>query len=265
MQHAAALVPPDAAAAQEIGIEHADGGLTTEQVRGRGRPVHPPLVGVEGLPVGQRRQAAEVHAAMGRGAQPHHLAGGARLVEVAVAVVAQAHEGLGAARPVSSTMQARRGSIYLWPVRCWSVGAVRVSGGRLLRQLHRAAVALQVGLSFCSTPGGIGQIPARRTRRIHQVPVLLRAAGRQHHGHMAAELQQQGREPRHRLAATGIGIGPEADGTASQGTPIHAGDGLAATAPAHHHVIGKQRHGGIGRLLPLGDQHRSPEVALQLR
>ena len=137
--------------------------------------------------------------------------------------------------------------------------------GLWLRQLHRAAVALQVGLGFCSTPGGIGQIPARRTRRIHQVPVLLRAAGRQHHGHMAAELQQQGREPRHRLAATGIGIGPEADGTASQGTPIHAGDGLAATAPAHHHVIGKQCHGGIGRLLPLGDQHRSPEVALQLR
>ena len=109
MQHAAALVPPDAAATQEIGIEHADGGLAAEQVGGRGRPVHAPLVGVEGLPVGQRRQAAEVHAAMGRGAQPHHLAGGAGLVKVAVAVVAQAHEGLTPARAISSTALAGRG------------------------------------------------------------------------------------------------------------------------------------------------------------
>ena len=135
----------------------------------------------------------------------------------------------------------------------------------MLMALDRPAVALQVGHRLGGRPVGVGQVPAVGTRGIGQVPVVRAAAGREHHRHRAVELQQQGRELGHRLAAGRIGIGPEDHRPLGQRSPVHGLQRLAAAAPADHHQIREQQCRGIGGLLAFCDQHLTPGMALQLR
>ena len=96
VQNGAALVPPGAPAPQRFQIKDSNSCLLAEQIRGRCCPTDAPFRRVEGFPVSQRRQPAEIHRAMGRRCQPHHLAGGTGLVIEVVAFKAEALEGAAA-------------------------------------------------------------------------------------------------------------------------------------------------------------------------
>ncbi len=246
MQQRPAVVPPGPAAADALRAEEAGGDRALVEVAGHRRPVHPRAAGVEGFPVGQRCQGHQVGGGVGGAGQAQHLAAAAGAVVAGLTVVAEALKrspgGCG-----GLSLGCRR-----WGVACllYLYAAELV----ILRVEPWLQPLLQVFGRLGGAPVGIGQIPT-----------LGQIGWRFHQLQPAALLGEQSGQPRHRLAARCIGIGPERHRSPRQRTPVGLGDGVGAVDPADHHLLREESRRGIGCALTLHHQHRSVGTLAQAR